>query len=190
MFNKEHAQKIDAAHNAIDNFAEVLELIKNPQPFYALHDSARRQMELTQETLRKHQEATKFVEDYEEKKAALEKQESDLKSDQELHQADVEEHRKTSKAENERLKNLADDLAAKARELESGLKELQERKAVLEQEYSEKMTPIDDMRAQAEKNVAETEMLKKEAEALVRKQKKKLKDITVAASSDDEENAA
>ncbi len=192
MFNSPATQTIAAAEEGLNTLTKILDLVANPRPLLDLHKVARDEAQLTGEQQSKYQEAVEFMSQYEQLAQKIENDKAALKTREDALEQDTDSFRAWKKEEGERL-----DTQKKAQEIvqtqqENRAKKMDDDWKEMEEKYSAAITPIDDHRAQNERdqkaNEKEALRLKNLAAKLDRKAKKMA--TAVVDEEADEEEAA
>lgn len=190
--NASPAQQAIAAHNdGLETLKRLLDLVDNRAALLDAHKEARAESALTEEQAEKHKKALELMDKAEEMaqqivsaRAEVNKAQTDLLETEESFRAWRDE-------ETARLKTQKDEQDAQERQNKADAKKLETDRKDMEREFSEKVTPIDDARAQNEKDAAANEKeaarLKKLASKLDQRDKKVKAAIV---GGDDEEEAA
>lgn len=184
------AQKISQATDGLETLRALVDLVKDPKPLLEAHANARKEAQMTEAQQAKYEDAVQFMAQAEQMQEQIANDRAVLSGDQETHQADVEAFKAWREGEIVRLKSEREEVEAAQRALTQAAKDLSAEAKRQQQEFSEKMTPIDDMRAQAERNVKETENELAKQRRITRKLEAKSSKVQKALADDGDEEAA
>lgn len=192
MFNKAPSEQIAQHNDGLATLKAIVELVQNPQPLLDAHETARQQNVLTEQQQAKYDDAVVFIAEYDQMTEALKKREVDVEADEQTHAADVESFKTWREEETERLKNQKYEQDIVQRQQDARAKKLGTLWKEMQAEYSKLVSPLDDVKAQndkdAEANEKEKQRLAKLASKLDKRDSKLKEAIDV--KDDDEEQAA